>query len=237
MTKLASALLLAFAANSALADPVVGTSNGTWVDPIPANATFSGVGTSTFLWGTNISWGNPNNTLTFTGFGSPASFNGEIGTPFKVGSLIYHNGTTDPNGLADRVSLQLALNFTVPGFGQIVGTYPFELESTINGTNANQSADYVRLPSTATVKQFEVGGLKYELTLSKFENVKGDGFLTSTGSQFHVREQKTASADLFATVTFLGGGPPPIPEPATYGMMLAGLGALGLMVARRRRYF
>lgn len=240
MKKLTSAMLIAFAANaasnSALADPVGGTSSGTWVNPIPPSAVIGGVGTSTFTWGSIFS-GTRDNTLTFTGFSNP-SFSGEIGVPFKVGSLFYQNGTTDVSGLANQIDLRLALNFTTPNLGPINGDFVFQLESTPNVSwDPNKNADFVRLPSTATTKQFEVGGLKYELALSNFGNVVGDGFLTSTGSVFHVREQKSATADLFATVSIVGGGPPPIPEPGTYAMMLAGLGALGLMVARRRRSF
>lgn len=227
MHKHASALFLVLTANTGwvlAADPVVGTSSGTWVDPTPPSATVSGVGTPTFSWGRTTA-NSIDDLLTFT---PVAGFSGTAGTPFKVGSVFYQNGAIFAGSQANSVSLQLDLNFSTPSFGPVTGKYVFDLVSTPNNSNPDQSADIINLPALSSSTSFVIGATQYQVKLSGFQNVVGDGFLTSSNSQFHVREQLSATADLYAVVTAQ-----PVPEPATYGMMLAGLGVLGLLARRR----
>ena len=167
------------------------------------------------------------NSLSFTG----GLFASAFETKFKVGTLSYFNGTTALGSTADSVDLALTLNFTSPALGNVVGNYGFLLNSTPNTGTADENADFVSLPSLFSETSFLIGGTEYRVKLTGFENVVGDGFLASTASEFHVREGGTASADLYAVVTTAT----PVPEPETYALMLAGLGALGFMTRRRKR--
>jgi hypothetical protein len=82
----------------------VGNTSGVFVNPSPASAVVSGVGTNNFSWGTAFpdqSW------LSFTG----GNFDTTPNTPFKLGSLTFHNGTIVGGTGADSVSFDVALNF------------------------------------------------------------------------------------------------------------------------------
>ncbi len=215
-------------AQAALAQPVSGSTSGVWVDPNPSAAPIvtAGVGTSIFAWGDSTGFGTPPNSLTFVG----GPFNGVLETPFKVGTITYFNGTTALGSTPDSINLALTLNFGVPALPPVVSSYLFTLNSTPNTGTDDENADFVNLPSAFSSTDFLIGGTTYRVKLTDFENIVGDGFLTSNALQFHVREGGTASADLFASVTTQ-----PIPEPETYALMLAGLAAVGAIARRRRQ--
>lgn len=214
-------------AQAAWAQPVSGSTSGVWVDPNPSAPPIvtTGVGTSVFTWGDSTGFDSPPNSLSFAG----GLFNGVLETPFKVGTITYFNGTTAIGSTPDSINLSLTLNFAVPALPPVVSSYLFTLNSTTNTADPDESADFVNLPSAFSSTDFLIGTTTYRVKLTDFENIVGDGFLTSSALQFHVREGGTASADLFAVVTTQ-----PIPEPETYALMLAGLAAVGA-IARRRR--
>ena len=214
-------------AQGALAQPVSGTTTGVWVAPTPSAPPIvtTGVGTSTFTWGDATGFGTPPNSLSFAG----GAFSGLLETPFKVGTITYFNGTTAIGSTPDSINLSLTLAFSLPALPPVVGSYLFTLNSTPNTGTADENADFVNLPSAFSSTDFLIGGTTYRVKLTDFENIIGDGFLTSDALQFHVREGGTASADLFASVTTQ-----PVPEPETYALMLAGLMVI-TAVARRRR--
>lgn len=96
-------------------------------------------------------------------------------------------------------------------------------------------ADYVNLPSTFTPTIFNIGGTSYTVKLIGFENVVGDGFLASSGTQLHVREGLSATADLYAEVTTdTSGAIGAVPEASTWAMMILGFSGVGFMAYRRR---
>ncbi len=210
------------------AQPVSGSTSGFWVNPIPSAAPIvtTGVGTSVFTWGDNTGFGTPPNSLTFAG----GPFNGLLETPFKVGTITYFNGTTALGSTPDSIDLALTLNFAMPALPPVVSSYLFSLNTTTNTADPDESADFVNLPSAFSSTDFLIGGTTYRVKLTGFENILGDGFLTSDALQFHVREGGTASADLFASVTTQ-----PVPEPQSYALMLAGLAAVGAIARRRRQ--
>ena len=212
----------------ALAQPVDGSTTGDWVNPTPSAppVVTTGVGTSTFTWGDGTGFGTGPNSLSF----ESAAFSGLLESPFKVGKITYFNGTTALGTTPDSVDLSLSLNFTTPALPPVVGSYAFNLVTTPNTSDPDASADFVYLPGLFSSTDFLIGGTTYRVKLVGFEDIVGDGFLTSDALQLHVREGGTASADLFAVVTTQ-----PIPEPQTYALLLAGLAALTVAVRRRER--
>lgn len=207
-------------APGAFAVPVTGSSVGTWVDPV--GTPFTGVGTTTFTWGTTAT-GSIDNKLVFT---PVASFSSSTEAPFKVGSLYYQNGAVFDGSTA--VDLHLTVNLDTPALGPVTGNYTFNLIGTDNTGTPDQNADIVEFPSGFSTTSFLIGSTFYRVRLVGFENVVGDGFLASNSTEFHVREQLHASADVYAVVTSA-----PVPEPSTYLTMALGLAGLGV-VARRR---
>lgn len=113
--------------------------------------------------------------LTFVG----GPFNGVLETPFKVGTITYFNGTTALGSTPDSINLALTLNFGVPALPPVVSSYVFTLNSTPNTADPDESADFVNLPSAFSSTDFLIGGTTYRVKLTDFENIVGDGFLTS----------------------------------------------------------
>ena len=220
---LATTLLFSsFATMSALAADVTGFSTGTFVNPLPATAITSGVGTNTFNFGTafdNVGAGQ----ISF----ESASFSSGFNTPFKLGKLRYFNGTTVNDSEADSVDLSLGLTFTTPSIPTSFSTFNLSLINSPNTSSPDDSADYLFFNGTKTLAPFFIDGISYNVNLTGFGNVVGDGFLTSNSSQFRIREGSSATADLFGVVTVATE----VPEPGS--LALLGIGLVGL-IARRK---
>ncbi|APW59675.1 choice-of-anchor K domain-containing protein [Paludisphaera borealis] len=192
-----------------LAAVVTGTDTGVFVNPVPSSGvTVTGVGTSHVTYG--VGSDSLPNSLTYAAVGSISS---TTETPFKLGTLTYFNGTTVSNTTPDQISLQISLNLTQPGAVNQNFNFALNLVSTPNTSDPDASADYVYFPSSFSSTTFMSEGVTYTLRVLGFENVVGDGFLDSNSSQLHVREQGTASADLYGVVTTDTSGV--VPEPAS----------------------
>ena len=226
---LALAAALAAAALPCFASPVSGTTSGAWVNPVPVAApvVVSGVNTPVFTWGTPS--GTAANQVTFDKLGG--TFASTTETPFKVGKITYFNGTTATGTTPDSVDLALTLTFVDPALGAITSDYTFQIVTTTNTADPDASADDLYLPTAFSTTSFLIGSTTYNVKLTGFGDIVGDGFLASDALALHVREGGTASADLFAEVTTQTAA---VPEPQNVALMLAGLGMMGL-VARRRR--
>ena len=216
-------------AQAGFAQNVSGSTSGLWTSPSPAAPPIvtTGVGTSTFTYGDGTGFGTGPNSLTFAG----GLFSSVVETPFRVGSLSYFNGTTAIGTTPASVMLTLGLTFTDPLIPAVVGSYLFTLNTTPNTADPDESADFVDLPSGFSFTDFVIGSTTYRVRLTGFQNVVGDGFLTSNPLQLHVREGLSATADLYAVVTTQVN---PVPEPETYALMLAGLATLAALARRRR---
>jgi hypothetical protein len=168
-----------------------GTSTGVFVNPQPASASVSGVGTNSFAWGTGGS-----SSLSFSG----AGFAGAFKHVFSLGTLSYSNGTTF-GGEASSVDLQVTITLTTPsGVSQPVS----QTLSLINTTNVEgdpeASADLVFLPASFPKVTFELEGVRYTLNFIAFGTVTGQGFVSAINS-FHVFEGGQASANLLGSIT------------------------------------
>lgn len=213
----------------AQAADVVGASNVTFTHPgLPDSAAvYSGVNTASFTWGDGSVASVGSNNLSFTG----ANFSSPFNTPFKLGTLTYFNGTTAVNSNLSQIDLTSRLSFSQPaGLPGVTSSFTLGLNSTVNNTDPVASADFVNFNNTTSSSRFVINGKTYTVRISGFQNVVGDGFLQSSSTEFHVLEGKRASADLFGSVVLAA----PVPEPETYAMMIAGLGALALMARRRK---
>jgi hypothetical protein len=212
----------------AIAADVVGSASAVFSNPTPSGTVFTGNNTNNFHYGDNTGTGTPQNQLTFTG----ATFSSAFETPFLVGSLFYFNGTTGVGTNPTAVDLVLSTNFSTPSLPTVVSSFGLSLIVTPNTSDPDASADFVVLPSIFSPTVFNIGGTNYTVKLTGFGNVVGDGFLESSGTQLHVREGLSATADLFAEVTTdISGG---VPEPSTWAMMILGFAGVGVMAYRRK---
>jgi hypothetical protein len=219
---LCTAGALCVASLHAVADPVTGSTGGNWVNPSPSGGSIvtAGSGTSNFHWGDGTGFGVGDNSLNFAG----GAFASVTESPFKVGTITYFNGTTALGTTPDSVELALTLNFVDPALGAVVSNYAFNLVTTPNTGDADADADFVFLPSSFSTTSFLIGGTTYNVKLTGFQNIVGDGFLASDSLGLHVREGLSASADLYAVVTTQTSN---VPEPQSLGLALAALAALG----------
>jgi hypothetical protein len=152
--------------------------------------------------------------------------------PFQIGAITYTNGTIPSGTEADSVDLVITLTFTQPDGIDESFDFTFQLINTTNTSDPDESADFVFLPSLFPSSVFVVDDVAYTLELTGFQNVLGDGFLVSDATQFHVREQGTASAELWGKVTTNVSAI--VPEPSTCAMGIAGA-LVGIGYAWRRR--
>lgn len=202
---------------------ISGDSVGVFVNPIAGvnpSMTVSGVGTSHFTWGVGL----PDvSSLDYQN----AAFSSTDETPFKIGTLTYHNGAISSGTGADGVNLSLDVSFTDPSGVTQNFVYGMQLINTANTTDPIASADYVIL-STFPTATFNIGLTTYTLKLS-FDDLTGGGFI-QTGNQLHVLEGETATAALKGVVTTDLSGVPDVTS--TVGLL--GL-AMACLVGLRRK--
>lgn len=220
-------LFLAVAATSfalsAHATEVLGHSSALFDNPLPINTVYSGIGTDSFTWGTAVTGINH---LSFAG----ADFVANANMPFKLGSFSYTNGTTVSGTNPTSIDFTSFMNFNQPTLPMVAAKFRLGLNGTLNSQDPRASSDFVSFNQTTTASQFIINGVAYTVQIAGFRHVTGAGFLAASGKEFHVREGGTASVDLYAVVTTT-----PVPEPETWGMMLAGLGLLSLFSRRQKK--
>ncbi|MBC7416181.1 MAG: choice-of-anchor K domain-containing protein [Herminiimonas sp.] len=213
-----------FGAAPASAADVVGSSTGVFVNALPATAITTGSGTSSFTFGS---------AFDSVGVGSlsfvASSFSANFNSSFKLGTLNYFNGTTVFGTDINSVDLAIGLKFSVPPIAPAVSNFNLTLINSPNVGTPDENADFVFFNGAQTLTPFLINGIAYNVTISGFGNVIGDGFLTSDSTQFRVREGKSATADLFGVVSVASA----VPEPTS--LALLGLGLVGIAAGRRAK--
>jgi len=115
----------------------VGNNSGVFVNPSPATAVVSGVGTSTFRWGDG---GDPS-WLSYIG----GNFDTTPDTAFKLGNLTFHNGTIPSGTGADSVDFSVALSFDNIPEKNLLFSETFNITNTPNSSDPIASADYLSI--------------------------------------------------------------------------------------------
>ncbi|MFT5276451.1 MAG: hypothetical protein ACI97K_001360 [Glaciecola sp.] len=178
----------------------------------------SGVGTSSFTWGTGVD--SPPSGLDCVG----QSFDTNTGVFFDVGEITYFNGAINAGTGADSVDLSLSLAFTDPVGISENFIYLLSLVNTPNTGTAQEQADIVQFPVVLPTQSFNIGGLLYTLALEVGEVTEG-GFSTQT--TFSVLEGESATATLRGKVTIAQ-------VPVTGSLALLVIGLAGVGWTRRR---
>jgi hypothetical protein len=170
---------------------MVGTDTGFFVNPSPG-AVAAGVGTSNFSWGipspdaggSLIRRTADSSSLSVTG----GSFNTQPNTMFKLGTITYHNGTTN-GGEASSVELDMRTSFTnVPEMNLTLKT-TFNITTTPNTSDPVASADYVT-----------IGNYGFTFDVEEGQTASADIYATlSTGLQV---TQTSASSDASLASSF-----------------------------------
>ena len=169
---------------------------GVFVNPVgPPGMNVTGVGTRFFAWGVPFPGsGSSPSHLAFNATANPIS--AEPNTYFSVGFLSYHNGVSVRGTEAESVDLKLTI--TIPSAAGGAVTKTLQLVTTINTSNAEESADRVIFPASRGDVFFEEGGVKKRLTILGFGTVSGSGFAGLR--QFNVLENGDAGVQLIATI-------------------------------------
>lgn len=154
--------------------------------------------------------------------------------PASGGYLVYSSGTVSicptasgtPLGYSCVYSYGQSRRFTLfDGFPIDVGTLSGVVNYTVGGGSHDDSFTY---SGTLT---FGNGGtlLSNILTITESGDDRGRPIITSFIQQglFYAVPIRLADGTLLVP-------PPPVPEPATWAMMVAGFGALGIAMRRRR---
>jgi hypothetical protein len=222
MKNLFLAVAVATFSLSAHALDVSGSATAIFDHPTPLNTVYSGTGTNSFNWGTVVTG---NNNLSFAG----SSFSAASGTPFKLGSFSYSNGTTLHGSNPASLDFTAFMNFNQPTIPAVAATFRLGLNGTANSHSPRASTDFVNFEQSSSSSQFIIDGVTYTVKIAGFGHVVGNGYLSADGKQFHVREGGQASVDLYGEVT-----PAPVPEPETWSMLLGGLGLISLLAKRRK---
>jgi hypothetical protein len=208
----------------------VGNVAGTFTNPGPASASVSGVGTSNFAWGI----GSPS-SLSF----AAAAFDTTPGTPFKLGTLTYYNGTIFGNSGASNVDFNAALSFDNIAEKNFTLSSTFSLVNTPNTSDPVASADQVSMGSWGyTFNVLEGATASVDVMATLTTGLSGATSGVETGAALRSQSGFDGSPNYTLTIVGLvnatdGGFVTSVPEPSTYALMLGGLVLVGRRVARR----
>lgn len=169
--------------------------NGKWGEPDPGaetNPVFDGVETHSFKWGAPANSGAYPNELSFV----INPFSAKLNQEFKVGDLIYFNGSVENNTGVEAVPIELELELYSPTRKTESFQFDFDSVTTPNDGTPEENADFVFPLSTISVGGFQYKGKDYTLRLQGFRE---EGSKATT-SEFRVLEDERTTASLFAKI-------------------------------------
>lgn len=250
-----SILLAGIAAGLALtpasASTVVEFKNiaGEWYNAVPvsanSNPTYANdttTGDASVRWGT----GSPRSGYDFIPHIEP-SLTVDLGSPSAsttIGEFTHLNYAIGSNTSVTSVSLKFNTDVYVDGIYQerVTFIYDFNHLETPNsanpcanglanhsGVNANGCADRVQVNFNEQSDGFQIGNYIYALDIVGF--MVGEDKVT----EFWTQETKSNVAYIQGRVALYETLTPGVPEPASWTMMIAGFGLLGVAVRRQRR--
>jgi len=195
------------------------------------------------VWDTANPWG----TSTLSEFAAWNVFGGTTDTTPEVagsgtGSVKENTGMAFLTGGGNIYSFSAATNFTATLAGSTSGLFDVYLRigtlgttpvatATLNGVAATKT-------STVVVALGGFGGDEVE-SFWKWSNVTGSSLYTfrfgATESSMSLDQLALATVALSSAPNIPSSPVTAVPEPETYGMMLAGLGLMGFMARRRTK--
>ncbi len=182
---------------------LVGSTVGEFSDPVGTSQLVTnlspGQSSSYFEWGDGSGSGLSESWLDFKG----GTFGNIIdGQQFNIGTLDYYNGTILAGTGATAVNFTVELSLDINGqtFNPFFD-FGFDLINNPNTSDEIASADFVYLDDARSSRTLVFNDYEFEFKI-EFGNSSAQGF--TFVDQFHVLEDKQASAELFGTFTLIG---------------------------------
>ncbi|MDP3584463.1 MAG: PEP-CTERM sorting domain-containing protein [Thiobacillus sp.] len=237
MTKIAAAVAMAMAANGAyalsvtsvqIADTINATTNALGTDGREGAFRFGNINTTTYT-GASLWFGDLNGGMINMSGGAPLQFTSGFsfaGADFQPFNAKVNGGVVVPGSGAITWSTSAAADAAAVGTvlsGSDLIISNFDWAGYYVGANFN----FAQSPDAApnVLNFIKTGSDEYAFRLSFQHDI------TTADDPSQSYTTQTARWVLEGTISTAA----PIPEASTYGMMLAGLGLVGAVVARRRR--